>query len=108
MLANIYSSSVPVNGCANQATINLILRFQRDMAARGNRVRVDCAQPSGGTVFVWSSISNSIYTIVLMNQELKRRNPAALNMIPRVVRLSSRPSPHPFSSDSVVPATAGF
>jgi len=114
MLTRIYRSSLPVNGVATTDTTNLILRFQRDMASRGVRVRldgrVDCARPAPGGVQGTGSLSGSIYTIHLMNEVLKRKDRAAFDRIPQVVRLSRNPNPYPFSKGPppVTPATGGF
>lgn len=111
MLTRIYQSSLPVNGIATRDTTNLILRFQRDMASLGCRVRldgrVDCARPAPGGVYGTGSVSGTIYTIHLMNQVLKQKDRAAFDRIPQVVRLSRNPQPHPFSRDPAVTSKTG-
>lgn len=99
LLSNIYAneaSGLTIDGLCGPVTISWIERFQKDCKAKGESVlcdgRVDRAF---GAV---STISKTTYTILLMNQELQKRNPAAFAALPNSVPLGIEPpanAPHP-------------
>jgi len=100
LLRGIYSvpgrpAPIAVDGYVGPITNSYILAFQKAMKSVGNNVltdgRVDRA--FGFT----SSVSKTIYTIILMNMYLKRKNPGAFAALPAEVGVSATPRPNPYN-----------
>ena len=96
MLRNIYSTEaagLKIDGLCGPITISWIERFQKDSKAKGANVRCDGrVDRAFGDV---SAISKTTYTILLMNQELQKRNPAAWAGVSNAVPLSPAPRINP-------------
>ncbi len=98
VLRNIYSTeaaSLKIDGLCGPVTISWIERFQKECKAKGLNVlcdgRIDRAF---GEV---STLSKTTYTILVMNQELQKRNPAAWAGISSAVPLTQEPRTNPFN-----------
>lgn len=96
MLRHIYSAGatgLKIDGLCGPITISWIDRFQKECKAKGLNIlcdgRIDRAF---GEV---SSISKTTYAILLMNQELQKRNPSAWAGISGAVPLSPEPRINP-------------
>ena len=96
MLRNIYlneAAGLKIDGLCGPITISWIDRFQKECKAKGINVlcdgRIDRAF---GEV---SSISRTTYAILVMNQELQKRNPAAWADASRAVPLTPEPRTNP-------------
>lgn len=98
MLRNIYSTEaagLKIDGLCGPITISWIERFQKDCKAQGANVRCDGRiDRAFGEV---SAISKTTYTILLMNQELQKRNPAAWAGVSSAVPLSPEPRTNPLN-----------
>ena len=96
MLANYYKTpGLAVDGFIGPVMNNWIKKFQADMAKAGNNVlqdgRIDRALGKQ------SSVSKTVYSMLLLNFALRRANPAAFAQIPQAVPLSSNPAANPHS-----------
>jgi hypothetical protein len=97
MLRNIYgqpAAGLVVDGYIGPVTMSWIHRFQKDARAKGVNVladgRIDRAMAQISTV------SKTTYTVLVMNAELRRSNPAAYQSIPQAVPLNPNPKPTPY------------
>lgn len=96
LLAGYYGpGSLEVDGWIGPITIGWIKRFQQEVSRKGNNVlgdgRVDRA--FGYT----SSVSKTVYTIILLNAFCKAKNPAAYNRLPASVPISPNPRANPYN-----------
>lgn len=103
MLKHYYKTQqISVDGWIGPITSGFIKQFQSDMAKAGNSVfqdgRIDRA--FGKT----SSVSKTIYTILMLNFALKKGNPAAFAQIPQQIKMNPQPAANPYNP--VVPAPA--
>ncbi|NWF83073.1 MAG: hypothetical protein HXY18_04500 [Bryobacteraceae bacterium] len=96
LLAGYYGpGSLKVDGWIGPVTIGWIKRFQEEVNRKGNNVladgRVDRA-------FAYtSSVSKTVYTIILLNAFCKAKNPAAYNRLPASVPVSPNPRANPYN-----------
>lgn len=95
MLQNYYrAKEISVDGWIGPVTSFWIKRFQSDMANAGNNVlqdgRIDRAFGKQ------SSVSHTLYTIVLLNFALAKSNPGAFARIPQQVPLNPTPPDNPY------------
>lgn len=103
MLRHIYGNAafgLSVDGFIGPVTVSWIKKFQTDMKAQGHNVLVDSRiDRAFGAV---SSVSKTTYAILLMNQELKKRNPTAWGALPSQVALSQTPKSNPYNPKAKV------
>ena len=89
------------DGWIGPTTTGWIKRFQEDAAAAGNRVlidgRVDRALGAA------SSVSKTVYTIMLLNLWAYRVAPQKYNSVPSVVKMSATPKASPYSPQKLAP-----
>jgi hypothetical protein len=97
MLRNIYgqqAAGLAVDGYIGPVTMSWIDRFQKDARAKGANIladgRIDRAMAQV------SSISKTTYTVLVMNAELRRSNPAAYQHLPQMVPLNPNPKLTPY------------
>jgi len=97
LLRHIYgqqAAGLAVDGYIGPITISWIDRFQKDALAKGANIladgRIDRAMAQV------SSISKTTYTILVMNAELRRNNPAAYQSLPQCVPLNPTPKLSPY------------
>jgi len=100
LLLGIYrqtAANLVMDGYIGPITVGWITRFQTDMKKAGNTVltdgRVDRAQA------YQSSVSKTVYTIMLLNLYLKQHNPAAFANLPSAVVLSANPRQNPYNPE---------
>ncbi len=103
MLQNYYrAAEISVDGWIGPVTSKWIKKFQADMANAGNNVlqdgRIDRAFGKQ------SSVSGTVYTIVLLNFALAKSNPLAYARIPQQVPLNPNPPANPYND---APGTMG-
>ncbi|MCC6536019.1 MAG: hypothetical protein IT162_00610 [Bryobacterales bacterium] len=98
LLRGIYgaqAAGLAVDGWIGPTTISWIEKFQKEMKAKGVNLltdgRVDRAFAATSTV------SKTIYTILVMNTELEKRNPPAWAALPTQVALNPHPRPNPYN-----------
>ncbi|TWT00713.1 peptidoglycan-binding domain-containing protein [Reyranella sp. CPCC 100927] len=98
LLRGIYreqAASLAMDGYIGPITVSWIKRFQMDAKSAGNSMlvdgRVDRAQGYR------SSVSRTVYAIMLMNMYLKRHNPAAFSSLPATVPISAHPRQNPYN-----------
>jgi len=98
MLRAIYGSSaaaLTVDGWAGPITATWIKKFQNDAKASGSNILVDGRVDRAlGQV---ASVSKTVYSILLMNFTLQKKNPAAYRDLPRVVPLNPHPRSNPYN-----------
>ena len=98
MLKHYYgppAANLKVDGYIGPTTISWIKRFQEDSKKSGVNVLVDSRVDRAlGQV---SSISKTVYTILVLNRGLAVRNPAALATLPQHVPLTAAPSSSPYN-----------
>jgi hypothetical protein len=103
MLRHIFGNAaagLAVDGWIGPVTISWIQKFQNAMKAQGHNVLADGrVDRAFGKV---SSVSKTIYTILLMNQELKKKNPSAWSALPGQVALSETPKSNPYNPKAKV------
>lgn len=98
MLRSIYGSSaaaLTVDGWAGPITATWIKKFQNDAKASGSNILVDGRVDRA--LGQMASISRTVYSILLMNFTLKKKNPAAYRDLPRVVPLNPHPRSNPYN-----------
>ncbi len=99
MLRNYYGNAatqLAVDGWIGPVTISWIRRFQEDAKKAGANVLVDSRiDRAFGQV---SSVSQTTYTILLLNSALRSKNPAAFHALPQSVPLSAKPKANPYNS----------
>jgi peptidoglycan hydrolase-like protein with peptidoglycan-binding domain len=98
LLKHIYgmaAAGLAVDGYIGPVTSSWIQKFQNDQKLQGVNVlpdgRVDRA--FGGV----STVSKTIYTILLMNEELRKKNPAAFANLPSQVAMNPNPKATPYN-----------
>jgi hypothetical protein len=85
--------SLKVDGWIGSTTIGWIRRFQEEAKRAAVNVLVDGRiDPARGQI---SSISRTVYTILVLNSALRERNPAAHAALPSHVPLNSTPKSKP-------------
>lgn len=96
LLAGIYGAgSLKVDGWIGPVTIGLIRRFQEEAKQAGNSVLADGRVDKA---FAYKSkVSNTIYTIILLNMACRQRNPSAFNRLAANVPLSATPRANPYN-----------
>jgi hypothetical protein len=102
LLKNLYgvaAAQLAVDGWIGPKTVSWIEKFQKDARASGANVTVDkrVDRALGQT----SSVSQTTYTIVLLNAALLQKNPAALADLPKNVPLSAKPKANPYQGKKV-------
>lgn len=92
------------DGWIGPTTNGWIKRFQEDFAAVGNRMLVDGrVDRAMGAV---SSVSKTVYAIILLNLAAYRASPAGFNAVPQVARMNPTPKANPYNAQSL--ASAGW
>jgi hypothetical protein len=98
MLKHVYGAQADgmvVDGFIGPITVGWIDKFQKDTKAAGVNVladsRVDRAFAERSTV------SKTFYTILALNAELKKRNPAAYAALPSQVPINQTPRTNPYN-----------
>ena len=98
MLKHVYglpAASLKVDGYIGPTTISWIKQFQEDAMKAGVKVLVDSrVDRAFGQV---SSISKTVYTILVLNRALRERNPAAYAALPQSVPLTAAPASNPYN-----------
>jgi hypothetical protein len=98
MIRNIYgqqAAALKVDGWIGPTTNGWIKRFQTDAKAAGNDVLVDGRiDRAFGQI---STISKTIYAILVMNTALKKTNPNAYQNLATAVPLSAAPKSNPYN-----------
>jgi hypothetical protein len=89
------AAALAVDGYIGATTVSWINRFQSDVRRAGNNVMVDGRIDRA--LGYQSSVSKTVYTIILLNMFLKKRNPAAYAAIPQKVPISANPKPNPYN-----------
>jgi hypothetical protein len=90
----VRAGSLAMDGWGGPSTNAWIKAFQEDMAAEGNNVLVDGRfDRAFGTT---SSVSQTVYAMVLLNLSVARNNPAAFRALPGVVELNPNPRANPY------------
>jgi hypothetical protein len=85
--------NLKVDGWIGPTTIGWIRRFQEDAKKAAVNVLVDGRiDPARGQI---SSISRTVYTILVLNSALRERNPAAHAALPSHVPLNGTPRSNP-------------
>jgi peptidoglycan hydrolase-like protein with peptidoglycan-binding domain len=98
MLRHIYGNAaagLAVDGYIGPMTMSFIKRFQQDAQKGVNNVLVD--QRIDRAFGQTSSVSKTVYTILLMNLALKKKNPNAFASLPQNVPLSANPKDNPYN-----------
>jgi hypothetical protein len=92
--SNVYtrpSGSLTVDGACGPITLNWIMKFQLDVNKRHpGTVAADNRVDNARNKNLQGSISGTIYTIAVLNQFVKKINPAAFVMLPQSVPLANR------------------
>jgi hypothetical protein len=105
MLKHTYgapAANLKVDGFIGPTTISWIKRFQEDTKKSGVKVLVDSRiDRAFGQV---SSISKTVYTILVLNGALLDRNPSAYAALPQHVPLSAKPKSNPYNPAKPNPA----
>lgn len=108
LLAAYYGpNSLQIDGWIGPVTTGYIKKFQQEAKQSGNNVLVDSRVDKAYSYT--SSISQTVYTIILLNVGCKSRNPQAYDALPSRVPLSPKPRANPYNpatappSDSPVP-----
>ena len=92
----VRAASLGVDGWGGPTTNAWIKHFQEDMAAQGNNILVDGRLDRAlGTT---SSVSRTVYGIILLNLSVARNNPAAFRAVPQEVELNASPRANPYNA----------
>lgn len=96
LLSGIYGpGSLKVDGWIGPITIGFIKRFQDEAKQGGNSVLADGRVDKA---FAYKSkVSNTVYTIILLNMACRQRNPAAFSRLPANVPLNAAPRANPYN-----------
>lgn len=91
----VRAGNLAMDGWGGAATNAWIKAFQEDMNAAGNKVLADGRfdRAFGST----SSVSRTVYGIVLLNLAVARCNPAAFRALPSAVELNPNPRANPYN-----------
>jgi hypothetical protein len=96
LLAGVYGpASLQVDGWIGPVTTGFIERFQQDSRKAGNNVLADGRVDKAFSYT--SKISQTVYTIILLNMACRTGNPAWYNRLPEKVQLSAAPRPNPYN-----------
>jgi hypothetical protein len=92
----VCAAGLAMDGWGGPETNGWIKAFQEDMRAAGNNVLVDgrLDRAFGET----SSVSHTVYGMVLLNLSVARNNPAAFGALPHVVELNPNPRANPYDA----------
>ena len=86
---------MPVDGYIGHKTASLLRKYQEALKSAGNDVLVD------GRVDrcfdAMSKVSRTSYTILLMNQQLRKYYPAEYDRLPQVVPINPHPRANPYN-----------
>ena len=89
------AATLKIDGYIGPITIGWIKQFQEDSKKAGVNVLVDSRiDRAFGQV---SSISKTVYTILVLNRALLARNPAAHTALPTQVPLNATPKSNPYN-----------
>ena len=109
MLRHYYGTAaaqLAVDGWIGPVTISWIKRFQEDARKSGANVLVDSRiDRAFGNV---SSVSKTVYTILLLNASLRSKNPTAFQALPQSVPLSVKPKTNPYNSGKQIKTVFSF
>lgn len=95
------AEGLAADGWIGPTTTAWIKRFQEDCATAGNRMLVDGRVDRAlGTV---SSVSKTVYAIILLNLAAYRASPAKFNAVPQVVKLNPTPRTNPYNAKGLAP-----
>jgi hypothetical protein len=102
LIKNLYgvvANGLAVDGWIGPKTVSWIEKFQKDAKASGANVTVDkrVDRALGAT----ASVSQTTYTILLLNAALLSKNPGALAALPQHVPLSTKPKASPYQGKKV-------
>jgi hypothetical protein len=98
MLKGIYkekAANLVVDGYIGPITVGWIRTFQSDIRQQNGNVMIDGRVDRAFSIM--SSVSRTVYTIVLLNWKLSRVNPAAYAALPASVPLNGNPRPNPYN-----------
>ena len=91
----VRAGSLAMDGWGGPSTNAWIKAFQEDMAAEGNNILVDGRfDRAFGTT---SSVSHTVYAMVLLNLHVARSNPVAYRALPGEVALNPNPRANPYA-----------
>lgn len=100
------AAALAVDGWIGPTTISWIRRFQEDARKAGVHILVDSRiDRAYGEV---SSVSKTVYTILLLNVALRSQNAAAFEALPKHVPLNPSPSATPYTSGKKVKTVFTF
>jgi hypothetical protein len=109
MLRHIYGQSaagLKIDGWIGPTTLSWIKRFQDDARAGGTNVLADGRiDRAFGQV---SSVSKTVYTILVMNFSLQKKNPGAFLALPQQVPLSANPKANPYNPAKKIRSVAVY
>lgn len=95
------AEGLAADGWIGPTTSAWIKRFQEDAAAAGNKVLIDGRVDRAlGAV---SSVSKTVYGILLLNIWAHEVAPARFRAVPQVVKLSRTPLANPYSPQKLAP-----
>lgn len=109
MLRGLYGTkagNLKVDGWAGPITNSWIKRFQLDVRAVGNKVLADGRLDRA--LGYKSSVSKTVYGIILMNLNLRQSNPALFAAIPTAVEINKKPKANPYNQAKGPKVTFGY
>jgi len=100
------AAQLGVDGWIGPTTLSWIKKFQDDAKKGGANVLADGRiDRAFGQV---SSISKTVYTILLLNAALQKKNPSAYQNLPQSVPLSLKPKTNPYNPGKQVKTVFRF